>query len=107
MAATMRSATAQCATGRPALALPRALTTTRAAMRAVAGSCRLAMPVQRVGGRRMPAASRRGMRVLAAAIRDGAAIEGRKLRVAIIGGGPSGACAAEVRPPHADRSGLA
>ena len=30
-----------------------------------------------------------------AAIRDGASLDGRKLRVAVIGGGPSGACAAE------------
>ncbi|EFJ40798.1 hypothetical protein VOLCADRAFT_77841 [Volvox carteri f. nagariensis] len=29
------------------------------------------------------------------ALRDGAALDGRKLRVAVIGGGPSGACAAE------------
>ncbi|GIL85410.1 hypothetical protein Vretimale_10634 [Volvox reticuliferus] len=29
------------------------------------------------------------------AIKDGAVLEGRKLRVAVIGGGPSGACAAE------------
>lgn len=29
------------------------------------------------------------------AVRDGALLEGRKLRVAVIGGGPSGACAAE------------
>ncbi|KXZ54985.1 hypothetical protein GPECTOR_3g150 [Gonium pectorale] len=29
------------------------------------------------------------------AVRDGASLEGRKLRVAVIGGGPSGACAAE------------
>ena len=29
------------------------------------------------------------------AVKDGAALEGRKLRVAVIGGGPSGACAAE------------
>ena len=29
------------------------------------------------------------------AVKDGAVLEGRKLRVAIIGGGPSGACAAE------------
>lgn len=29
------------------------------------------------------------------AVRDGAVLEGRKLRVAVVGGGPSGACAAE------------
>ena len=33
--------------------------------------------------------------VMAAAIKTGATIDGRKLRVAVIGGGPSGACAAE------------
>jgi geranylgeranyl reductase len=33
---------------------------------------------------------------MAAAVKDGQVIpEGRKLRVAVIGGGPSGACAAE------------
>jgi geranylgeranyl reductase len=33
---------------------------------------------------------------MAAAVKDGAVLpEGRKLRVAVIGGGPSGACAAE------------
>jgi len=37
----------------------------------------------------------RSLTVLAAAIRDGQPLEGRKLRVAVIGGGPAGACAAE------------
>lgn len=41
------------------------------------------------------ASSSRASVAARAAIRDGASLDGRKLRVAVIGGGPSGACAAE------------
>eukprot|EP00882_Tetradesmus_deserticola_P000454 GHRQ01000499.1.p1 GENE.GHRQ01000499.1~~GHRQ01000499.1.p1 ORF type:complete len:548 (+),score=245.88 GHRQ01000499.1:118-1644(+) len=51
------------------------------------------LAVRRVCG---SASRRSNMVVMAAAVKDGAVLpEGRKLRVAVIGGGPSGACAAE------------
>lgn len=50
-------------------------------------------PLSRRSATRAVRSSRAALKVQA--IRDGQAIEGRKLRVAVIGGGPSGACAAE------------
>jgi len=42
-----------------------------------------------------PSSSSRASVAARAVVRDGASLDGRKLRVAVIGGGPSGACAAE------------
>jgi hypothetical protein len=67
-------------------AAPRPLT------RGVASTPVVAAP--RVGGGRSAAPHSGAVRVSAAAVRDGAKLD-RKLRVAVIGGGPSGACAAE------------
>ncbi len=39
--------------------------------------------------------SRRGSQLIVYAIKDGGSLEGRKLRVAVVGGGPGGACTAD------------
>ena len=39
--------------------------------------------------------SRRSQQLVVYAIKDGASLEGRKLRVAVVGGGPGGACTAD------------
>lgn len=39
--------------------------------------------------------SRRSQHLVVYAIKDGASLEGRKLRVAVVGGGPGGACTAD------------
>jgi geranylgeranyl reductase len=44
--------------------------------------------------RALKASGSRSLRLVVSAVKDGAALD-RPLRVAVIGGGPSGACAAE------------
>jgi thioredoxin reductase len=58
---------------------------------ALASTPVVAAPASAPAARR---ARRAALQVAAAAVRDGAKLD-RKLRVAVIGGGPSGACAAE------------
>ena len=57
-------------------------------------TCPLAAPVKASPSAARAPARRPALQVAAAAVRDGAKLD-RKLRVAVIGGGPSGACAAE------------
>jgi hypothetical protein len=68
---------------------------TRSAAATVAATAAPATSIASVNGMRRPASSSRASVAARAAIRDGATLDGRKLRVAVIGGGPSGACAAE------------
>ena len=61
----------------------------------VAAAVAAAPSIASVNAVRKLASSSRASVAARAAVRDGASLDGRKLRVAVIGGGPSGACAAE------------
>ncbi len=62
---------------------------------AVAAALAAAPSIASVNAVRRLTSSSRASVAARAAVRDGASLDGRKLRVAVIGGGPSGACAAE------------
>ena len=68
----------------------------RCSSSAAAASVVAAVPsIASVNAVRKLASSSRASVAARAAVRDGASLVGRKLRIAVIGGGPSGACAAE------------
>ena len=68
----------------------------RCSSSAAAASVVAAVPsIASVNAVRKLASSSRASVAARAAVRDGASLDGRKLRIAVIGGGPSGACAAE------------
>jgi len=93
-AVTRRGASAAKASS-PSVAAPisRSSRTSSAAAASVAAA--VVPSLASVNALRKLASSSRASVAARAAVRDGASLDGRKLRVAVIGGGPSGACAAE------------